>query len=276
MAISAKLVKRWPVGAAVLFALLAPSAHASSSSPPRIAIGSPKDGEVVHEPAVTVKGSFTVTPVEGPSPTVHATLNGKKMSVGVESRVKYSFEGSAALHRGANTLTVAVDDGGGGEGSAAVTVTYTPVQPPAPTRRQCTSDKRGDSHDHLTHMDIVKACAQRRGGRVIFSVTTAKPPPNIHDGSGNPAAPCIEVFRGHPLGHGGPAPIQSCGDAQLRGWRMHTWPKVPFGISGRVSTWKVPLKYLPKKSFRWRAYLSEADTYTDKAPDRGYLTFVVK
>ncbi len=57
---------------------------------------------------------------------------------------------------------------------------------------------------------------------------------------------------------------------------MHYWPKVPFGISGRVSTWKVPLKYLPKKSFRWRAYLSEDDTYTDKAPDRGFLTFVVK
>jgi hypothetical protein len=37
-----------------------------------------------------------------------------------------------------------------------------------------------------------------------------------------------------------------------------------------------PLKYLPKRSFKWRAYLSNADHYVDKAPQKGYLTFVVK
>jgi hypothetical protein len=144
-----------------------------------------------------------------------------------------------------------------------------------PTRRQCVSDKNGDSHDRFTHMDIVRACAQRRGGKVIFSVTTAHPPPNIHDSFGNPAAPCIEIPR-VPPGHGGPAPIQTCGDAMLRGWKMHNWPKVPFSISGRVSKWKIPLKYLPKKSFEWCAYISDADHYRDKAPNRGYLTFVLK
>lgn len=110
---------------------------------------------------------------------------------------------------------------------------------------------------------------------MIFSVTTAKPPPKIHDGFGNPAAPCIEIPR-MPTGSPGPAPIQTCGDAMLRGFTQHFWPKVPFGISGRVSKWKVPLKYLPKQSFQWRAYVSDADHYRDKAPSKGYLTFVVK
>jgi hypothetical protein len=86
----------------------------------------------------------------------------------------------------------------------------------------------------------------------------------------------LEVFRGHALGHGGPAPIQSCGDARLRGYTMSNWPKVPFGISGRVSTWKVPLRYLPKPSFRWRGYLANGYRYAEKAPDRGFLTFVVR
>ena len=252
--------------------LLAPSAPASSTAPPKIVISSPKNGETVNTPTVTVKGSFTVAPFDGPSPRVSATLNGKRIDTSVNGRVSYDFQGVASLKQGANTLTVAVDDGNGGESSASVAVKYVKI---LPTRRQCVSDKHGDSHDHFTHMDIVNACAQRRGGKVIFSVTTAHAPPNIHDGFGNPAAPCIEIPR-VPPGHGGPAPIQTCGDAMLRGWKMHTWPKVPFSISGRVSKWKVPFKYLPEKSFEWCAYISDADHYRDKAPNKGYLTFVVK
>jgi hypothetical protein len=247
---------------------LASFASASSSAPPKIVISSPKNGESVASPTVTVKGSFTVAPVNGPSPNVIATLNGKKISTSVNGSVSYDFQGVASLKQGANTLTVTVDDGNGGESSASVVVKYKKI---LPTRRQCVSDKRGDSHDHFTHMDIVGACAQRRGGKVIFSVTTAHAPPNIHDGFGNPAAPCIEILR-----DGAHHEIQTCGDAMLRGYTMHNWPKVPFSISGRVSKWKIPLRYLPKKSFEWRAYISDADHYRDKAPDKGFLSFVVK
>jgi hypothetical protein len=247
---------------------LASGAPASSTAPPKIVISSPKSGEAVTTPTVTVKGSFTVAPVDGPSPKVIATLNGKKISTSVNGRVSYDFQGIANLKKGANTLTVTVDDGNGGESSASVVVKYKKI---LPTRRQCVSDKNGDSHDHFTHMDIIDACAQRRGGKVIFSVTTAHAPPNIHDGFGNPAAPCIEVLREDPLHE-----LQTCGDATLRGYTMHYWPKVPFSISGHVSKWKVPLKYLPKKAFEWRAYISDADHYRDKAPDKGFLSFVVK
>ncbi|MGB7588638.1 MAG: hypothetical protein WBM00_08020 [Solirubrobacterales bacterium] len=253
-------------------ALLALSASGSATSPPKVVITSPKDGAVVTEPTVKVTGKITVAPVNGPSPRVVATLNGRQMNISVNGRVSYDFDGKASLTKGLNKLIVAVNDGNGGESEASVTVNYTPI---LPTRRQCVSDKSGDSHDRLAHMDLVGACATRRGAKVIFSITTAHAPPNIHDGFGNPAAPCFEVFRGALLGHGGPAPIQSCGDAQLRGIGRN-WPTVPFGISGRVSTWKVPLKYLPDKKFEWRAYLSEADRYTDKAPDKGFLTFIVK
>jgi hypothetical protein len=248
-------------------ALAAAPVLGSAESPPRISFTSPAEGAVVHEPSVTVRGEVTVAPFDGPSPKVTATLNGKALKLDVAGRVRYEFTATATLHKGANALTVVVDDGNGGEATATVDVTYAPIRP---TRRQCVGDKRGDSHDHFTHMDIVKACATRRGGKVVFSVTTAKPPPNIHDGFGNPAAPCIEVPRPRPA-----AAIETCGDARLRGWKMRTWPKVPFGISGDVSTWKVPLKYLPRKSFQWRAYVADADHHRDDAPNKGHLTFVV-
>lgn len=243
----------------------------SAVSPPKIAITRPSDGAVVHSSTVKVAGKFTVAPFDGPSPHVSGTLNGNKLHIGVDGATKYDFEGNASLKKGTNELTVAVNDGDGGESSATVSVKYEPI---LPTRSQCVDDKRGDSSDHLTHMDIVRACARRRGAKVVFKITTAKPPPNIHDGSGNPAAPCFEVPR--TSGGPGPAPLQSCGDAKLRGYTQRFWPTVPFSISGRTSTWKVPLKYLPKRSFRWRAYLGEGYRYADKAPQKGFLTFVVK
>lgn len=247
------------------------TAAASSTNPPKITIATPRNGEVLTQPTVTVKGSFKVAPFDGPSPKVSATLNGKQIETSVNGSISYEFRGTASLKKGSDELVVAVDDGNGGTSTASVTVTYKPLRP---TRRQCVSDKRGDSRDRRTHMDIVTACAQRRGAKVIFSVTTAKPPPNIHDSFGNPTAPCLEILRASPK-HAGPAPIQTCGDATLRGYTLHNWPKVPFSISGRVSKWKVPLKYLPKKSFQWRAYISDADHYRDKAPDKGFLTFLV-
>jgi hypothetical protein len=35
-------------------------------------------------------------------------------------------------------------------------------------------------------------------------------------------------------------------------------------------------KYLPKRSFKWRAYVGDGARYADKAPQKGFLTFVVK
>jgi hypothetical protein len=259
-------------GALLLCALLAAAACASSTVPPTIVITSPRDGESVSEPTVTLAGKVTVAPVDGPSPRVTATLNGKPLRLDVAGRVAYEFRSEVRLKKGSNELTVAVNDGNGGESSKTVTVAYEPV---LPTKRQCVADKQGDSHDRLTHMDIVQACATRRGAKVVFSVTTAKPPPHVHDGFGNPAAPCVEIPRAPP-GHGGPAPIQTCGDARLRGYTVRNWPRVPFAIHGRVSTWKVPLKYLPQGSFEWRAYVSDADHYRDKAPDKGFLSFAVR
>lgn len=247
------------------------AAQASFESPPRIRLATPNEGETVHRRTIPVQGSFTVAPVAGPSPRVAAKVDGRPMDISVNGRVSYDFDGSVSLRKGLNTVTVEVDDGDGGVSSKSVKVRYAPIPP---TKGQCATDRRGDSHDRLTHMDIVRACARRRGGRVVFSVTTARPPPPIHDGFGNPAAPCIEIARGE--GGHGPSAIQSCGDAQLRGYTVHRWPTVPFHISGRVSTWKVPLRYLPKRSFQWRGYLSEADRYTDTAPDKGFLAFVVR
>jgi hypothetical protein len=171
------------------------------------------------------------------------------------------------------------------EATLSVTHETAPDNPPAPgtpkplgprTKFQSVKDKRGDSHDTFTHMDLVGASARRKGRIVIFKVTTANPPPHQHDSQGNPAAPCLEV----PLGHGaGPgqhhrSAIQTCGDARLRGYTMKFWPKVPFSISGRTSTWRVPLKYLPKRQFKWRAYVADGWNTSDVAPNRGFKRFI--
>lgn len=247
------------------------AAAGSADSPPKVTITRPSDGAVVHSSTVKVKGRFTVAPVDGPGADPTVTLNGRKLRPDVASDVSYAFEGAVSLKKGPNPLTVVVNDQEGGESSATVTVKYEPIPP---TRSQCVDDRRGDSSDRLTHMDIVRACAKRRGAKVVFKITTAKPPPNVHDGSGNPAAPCFEIPR--TSGGPGPAPLQSCGDAKLRGYTRRFWPTVPFSIGGRTSTWKVPLKYLPQRSFRWRAYVGEGYRYADKAPQKGFLTFVVK
>jgi len=250
----------------------ASAAAASAESPPKVTISHPSDGAVVHNSTVEVAGVIAVAPVDGPGKDPTATLNGRRLRVSVRGSVKYDFEGKVGLAKGANELTVEADDGEGGQSSASVTVTYRPVRA---TRSQCVDDRRGDSSDRLTHMDIVRACALRRGARVVFKITTAKPPPNVHDGFGNPAAPCFEIPRTSGGGPG-PAPLQSCGDAKLRGYTQHFWPTVPFSIAGRTSTWKVPLKYLPKRKFKWRAYVGDGYRYADKAPQKGFLTFIVK
>ena len=140
-----------------------------------------------------------------------------------------------------------------------------------PTKSQHARDKHGDSHDPFGGMDLVFASATRKGSKVVFIVRTAKPPPRQHDFAGNPTAPCLEVAR--TAGHS----IQTCGDARLRGWTKSNWPKVPFSLNGSTARWTVPLRYLPKRSFRWRAYITqEAHPYdfADLAPNKGYLTFI--
>ena len=139
-----------------------------------------------------------------------------------------------------------------------------------PTRSQHVIDRRGDSHDGFG-MDLVYASATRKGRAVVFVIRTAKPPPNQRDFAGNPTAPCLEIARS------GPHAIQTCGDAQLRGYTMNNWPKVPFSLRGSTARWTVPLKYLPKRSFKWRAYVMQAShpaRFADLAPNKGYLTFI--
>ena len=138
-----------------------------------------------------------------------------------------------------------------------------------PTRSQHVSDRRGDSHDGFG-MDLVFASATRKGTTVVFAIRTAKPPPRQHDFAGNPTAPCLEISQ---PGHS----IQTCGDARLRGYTMKYWPRVKFSLSGATARWTVPLKFLPKRQFKWRAYLTQAAhpyKFADLAPNKGYLRFI--
>src|SRR4051812_16110496 len=96
----------------------------------------------------------------------------------------------------------------------------TPPKPLGPpTRFQSVTDKRGDARGAFGGMDLVFASARRKTPYVVFTVRTAKPPPNQHDFAGNPTAPCLRISRS--TGHA----IETCGDARLRGYTMKFWPK---------------------------------------------------
>jgi hypothetical protein len=140
-----------------------------------------------------------------------------------------------------------------------------------PTKRQVVPDKRGDSR--IAGLDLVRTSATRKGKIVVFQVVNASPL-RQHDGFGNPITPCIEFPWPKSLGGPQRHPMQMCGDGALRGYTMRYWPKIAHTVSGKTVTWKVPLKLLPKSSFRWRAYCAEADHVRDAAPNKGYMTFV--
>src|SRR5690348_13436942 len=122
-AIAALLIGAWAVGA-----------WASAAKPPQIAFTSPKDGTVTQEQPIEVAGIVTVAPFDGPSPRVTATLDGRPLKLGVRGAVKYDFETKVSLDKGANEITVEVDDGDGGKASKSIAVRYVPVKP---TRKQC-------------------------------------------------------------------------------------------------------------------------------------------
>jgi hypothetical protein len=112
--------------------------------------------------------------------------------------------------------------------------------------------------DHLAVVVAVKSCGQ----------------PHVHDSFGNSAAPASKSHACPGARRPGPAAnLRRCGAARIH---RPFLAKIPFGIQGRISTWKIPLKYLPKKSFEWRAYISDGDRQPDRAPDKGFITFIVK
>jgi hypothetical protein len=138
-----------------------------------------------------------------------------------------------------------------------------------PTKRQVVKDRR----DGNASCDIRQVSAKRSGRTVVFSVVN-KTPLNQHDGSGIPITPQMEFPWPKSQGGSGRTPIQMGGDGSLRGYTMKFWPKVPISVNGRTVTWKVPLKYLSKRSFKWRAVCLDADHVRDAAPNRGYKTFI--
>ena len=137
-----------------------------------------------------------------------------------------------------------------------------------PTKFQSVKDKRGDARGAFGGMDLVFASAQRKTAYVVFTIRTAKPPPNQHDFAGNPAAPCLRIPRS--AGHA----IETCGDANLRGYTMKFWPKVKFSLRGATARWTVPFKYLPKRSFKWRAYVNSSAHPDSDADTTRLLTFI--
>ena len=135
-----------------------------------------------------------------------------------------------------------------------------------PTKRQVVRDRRGDSHGCFS-LDIVKATATRKRRAVVFEIFNAAPMTQ-HDGFGNAITPGLELPRAR--GHAS----QVGSDGSLRGYRMRYWPKVAHRLTATTISWTIPLKFLPKPTFRWRAECLEGYHVRDAAPDKGYKTFV--
>ena len=138
------------------------------------------------------------------------------------------------------------------------------------TKRQVVKDKHGDSR---CSFDLTRAAATRKGRTVVFQVTVAQRM-GAHDGFGNPITPQLEFPYPKSQGGSGRTPIQVAGDGRLRGYTQHYWPRVPHTVGAHTVTWKIPLKYLSKRSFRWRAISNDGYKVCDAAPNKGYKTFI--
>lgn len=222
------------------------------------AVASCRGDLTIYDPADTVHS------LDGGS---YSVAGGKTATVTIDPSSARTNERLAALR----SVVVRLDAlGGAGSYERKLTLTGGSRTGP-PTKRQVVQDRRGDARSSLCRpLDIVKATATRKGSRVVFQVTSASALTQ-HDGFGNRISPQMEFpWPGSPRR----TPIQLGSDGSLRGYTMRYWPKVPHAVRGRTITWKVPLKYLAKGSFRWRAVCLDGYRVGDAAPNRGYRTFV--
>ena len=89
-----------------------------NTTPPVVTITQPANGASFTTQPISVTGT-----VQSASPITAIALNGSPLAPGT------SFSTTSGLSQGSNTLTVQATDAAGNVGSAAVTVTYSPVAP---------------------------------------------------------------------------------------------------------------------------------------------------
>jgi hypothetical protein len=144
------------------------------------------------------------------------------------------------------------------------------ISPGRPTHHEVVHDPRGDARSSFPLpilYDIVQASAKRVGKSVVFTITTVQTL-GMHDSSGNYTTACIQI----PFARSGGLMI--FGSGYIAG-REGAWPKVAAEhVSGHTVSWTVPVKYLFKRGFLWRA-TGGCDPHhlADLAPNKGFETF---
>lgn len=262
------------LAALCLFSAVPLTARASSTSPPRITVTSPKNNATINTPTATIRGTFTAE--DSPNPVV-LTVNGKTAKYSVTNATSYRFDASVFVKPGSNTITITVDDGNGGVSTITVIVNYVKIPP---TIHQSVTDKTGDAPSGFP--DVTSAAVTQKGRKLVFVVQTAKPM-NTHDGSGNPITACLDIRTTQTRR---PAhPFQVCGDGGILGGPGHTSDRAGVRIAGKKVTWTIKIKtithFIPgggrtkPTSFKWRAR-GGAFKHFDYAPSRGFLNFILK
>jgi hypothetical protein len=142
---------------------------AQASFYPSLSIASPASGSTTASPSVTVTG--TATDGVGVS---SLTVNGQAVAVGANG----AWSTSVPLSVGANTITATATNQAGLAKSSAITVTYSPVPPPAPHASQV-----GNTSGANGKVTLTLACTGPAGSscHVQISLTT------------------LEKLRGHKL-----------------------------------------------------------------------------
>lgn len=167
--------------------------------------------------------------------------------------------------------------GGGGDPSASGNGGGPKISRGKPTRYQLVHDRRGDNRspgfDYPMNFDLVSASAKRVGNAVVFSVTSTQAI-TMHDGYGNPVAPCVEIPFTPKAGPITPEQLLSSGNIAGAGKPGQPWPKIRTTVHGATISWTVPRKYLFKRGFLWRATAGCSPKYpADVAPNKGFKTF---
>ena len=211
----------------------------------------------------------------GPCKATLAKLKALKVTLTVDG---VSATESVSLVQKATSTGAGPSSGGGSTATANANGGGPKISRGKPTRFQVVHDRRGDNHspgfDYPVNFDLVSASAKRVGNNVVFSVTSTQAI-TIHDGYGNPVAPCVEIpYTPKP---GSITPKQLLPSGNIAGASNNPgapWPKIHTVVHGATISWTVPRTYLFKRGFLWRATAGCSPKYpADVAPNRGYKTF---
>lgn len=194
-------------------------------------------------------------------------------------QVKLTVDGASTTETVALAQRVGSSPGGSpsGAGSSAGPRDGPKISAGKATRYQVVHDRRGDNRspgfDYPMNFDLVSASAKRVGNNVVFSVTSVQAI-TMHDSSGNPVAPCVEIPYTVKPGPITPVQLYPSGNiAGVTGY-MHDWPTIRTTIHGATISWTVPRKYLFAGGFLWRATAGCNPKYpADVAPNKGFETF---